>query len=753
MAITVDTPVAAVLGRAGGRGAKKHDKIRDKLGLHTVGDLLRHFPRRYIDTTNPTAVDELHEGQLLTVVGTIASCEMKSWQDKRRQRTAYRVETLLQTDGPSLTMTFFAANRGMAESFRSRFARGRTGIFVGTASRFREHWQLTNPKAVMLGANDADTDTDRAEAAGIGPLFPVYPLTAGVESWDLQRAVTLARDVVDAVPDVIPDAVRERYGLVGAEEALQGVHAPAHLGEVARAHRHFRFEEALVTQLVLARRRRAAQARAAQTRDGGDGRLLAAFDDRMPFTLTAGQTEVGETIAADLGRPHPMNRLLQGEVGSGKTLVALRAMLHVVDSGGQAALLAPTEVLAQQHHRSIVALLGELAQGGMLGGTTVELLTGSMTKTQRTGPMSRLGSGEAGIVVGTHALLEEKVQFADLGLVVVDEQHRFGVEQRAALTDKSGARGTTPHVLVMTATPIPRTVAMTVFGDLEVSTLRELPAGRAAIQSNVVDLVDHPGWVTRVWARVREEVEAGHQVYVVCPRITGDELEQGESDAPETVDEEGQPVLLDVAGRPPLAAVEDVAAELADGPLAGLRLAVLHGRLAPEVKEATMRAFADGEVDVLVATTVIEVGVDVHNATTMVVLDADRFGVSQLHQLRGRVGRGGLPGLCLLVSHAGAASDAGERLAAVASTTDGFELSRVDLEHRREGDVLGRTQSGRRSSLQNLRVLRDEQTIVEAREAADALLDDDPDLTAAPLLAAAVTELETSATADFIERS
>jgi len=566
-----------------------------------------------------------------------------------------------------------------------------------------------------------------------------------VESWDLQRAVAFALTVVEELPERLPEALREAEGLLDVRTALEWVHRPSDYGQVTRAQQRFRFEEALTTQLVLARRRRALQAQGARPRAGGGG-LLAAFDARLPFELTAGQRDVGAEIEADLARPHPMNRLLQGEVGSGKTLVALRAMLRVVDSGGQAALLAPTEVLAQQHHRSLTAMLGDLAGGGMLGGhpeaTSLELLTGSMTKAQRTAPLLRLASGEAGLVVGTHALLEDVVQFADLGLVVVDEQHRFGVEQRAALTDKAG---TPPHVLVMTATPIPRTVAMTVFGDLETSTLSELPAGRAPIQTTVVPLADAPRWIDRVWQRAREEVEKGHQVYVVCPRISGDTSEQGEFDAPAV---EGE-----TRTDRPLAAVEEVVEELTAGPLAGLRVGLLHGRLHPEEKDRTMRAFASGDVDVLVSTTVIEVGVDVANATTMVLLDADRFGVSQLHQLRGRVGRGGLPGLCLLVSHAEVGTPARERLDAVAATTDGFELSRVDLEQRREGDVLGASQSGFRSSLKDLRVLRDEKTIVRAREVAGALLDEDPELDGAPLLATLVAELEESVRAEFATRS
>jgi ATP-dependent DNA helicase RecG len=409
-------------------------------------------------------------------------------------------------------------------------------------------------------------------------------------------------------------------------------------------------------------------------------------------------------------------------------------------------------VLAQQHHRSITAMLGDLAAGGMLGGapeaTGVALLTGSMGTARRREALLRIASGEAGLVIGTHALLEEHVQFADLGLVVVDEQHRFGVEQRAALTDKAG---TPPHVLVMTATPIPRTVAMTVFGDLETSVLSELPAGRAPIQTNVVPVAEHPSWLGRVWQRVREEVEAGHQAYVVCPRITGDVAEQGETDQLD-LDEDGEPVSAGPQ-KQGLTAVEELAPELEQGPLAGLRIAVLHGKQHPDDKDRTMRAFAAGELDVLVSTTVIEVGVDVANATTMVLMDADRFGVSQLHQLRGRVGRGGLPGLCLLVSRAEAGSAARERLDAVAATTDGFELSRVDLEQRREGDVLGRSQSGFRSSLRTLRVLRDEKTIVAAREAAESLLAADPELSGAPGLAAAVAHLEHSRQSDFMEKA
>ncbi|MBZ5737069.1 ATP-dependent DNA helicase RecG [Nocardioides mangrovi] len=743
--IGLDSPVGAVLGDH----KKKSDAIEERLGIRTVGDLLHHFPRRYIRTGELTRVDGLHEGEMLTISGRLGEPELKPYNDRRTGRTAYRVETEVYADGARLQMSFFAKSRGVAEWNQRRLAEGRRGIFLGKVGRFRSTWQLTNPQMVLFG--DGGEDLAELSLDALRAFYPIYPLTKSVDSWDLQKAIAFALTVVDDVPDLLPAEVRERYDLLDARRALELIHAPNDYAEITRAQQRFRFEEALVTQLVLARRRREVHALGARSRTGGGG-LLAAFDERLPFELTAGQREIGAEIEADLAQDHPMNRLLQGEVGSGKTLVALRAMIRVVDSGGQAALLAPTEVLAQQHHRSITAMLGDLASGGMLGGaadaTNVELLTGSMTKAQRTAPMSRIATGEAGIVIGTHALLEEKVIFADLGLVVVDEQHRFGVEQRAALTDKAGAP---PHVLVMTATPIPRTVAMTVFGDLEISTLTELPAGRAPIQTTVVPLAEQPTWFGRVWERVREEVAKGHQAYVVCPRITGDEQEQGETDQLD-LDEDDNPVTRD-APTGGLAAVEEVVEQLASGPLEGLRVERLHGRMAPEDKDRVMRAYAAGEVDVLVSTTVIEVGVDVANATTMVLLDADRFGVSQLHQLRGRVGRGGLPGLCLLVSRAEAATPARERLDAVAATTDGFELSRVDLEQRREGDVLGKSQSGYRSGLQNLRVLRDEKTIVQAREAAGALLDADADLAQAPGLAAEVARLEASVQADFMDKS
>ncbi len=748
--ISFDSPIAMVLGDTSGRqGAGKHKAIVEGLGLRTVGDLLHHFPRRYLKTGELSTVSDLEVGQMLTVVGEIADAQAKTYQDRRTNQPAYRLETTLRTDGAELRMTFFAKRQHMLSFWAKKYAVGQHGIFAGQVGRFGAHWQLTNPKAILFGEEgDEDPDTF-AVLQGAKGLYPLYPLTKGVDSWDLQRMITFARTVIDDPEDLVPASVRARHRLPDARTALDWIHVPETFEQVEDARRHYRFSEALVTQLVLARRRAEVRRLGAQPRVGGDGGLVSQFDERLPFSLTDGQVEVGDTLFEELARPWPMQRLLQGEVGSGKTVVALRAMLRVVDSGGQAALLAPTEVLAHQHHRSITALLGDLAEGGLLGGaaggTTVTLLTGSQSTATRKRALLEIASGEAGIVIGTHALLEDRVSFADLGLVVIDEQHRFGVDQRAALTDKGASP---PHVLVMTATPIPRTVAMTVFGDLELSTLTELPAGRAEIQTSLVPLREQPSWISRVWTRVREEVEGGHQVYILCPRIAGETDEAGSIDLVD-FDDDGNPVAPPAS----LASVEQTFADLSLMELNGLRLAQLHGRLPAEEKDRVMRSFAEGSLDVLVCTTVIEVGVDVANATTMVILDADRFGVSQLHQLRGRVGRGGLPGLCLLVTSAEPGTPGRARLEAVAETTDGFELSRADLRLRREGDVLGASQSGHRSSLTNLRVLRDETTILAAREEADQLLDADPQLGAIPALQSAVAALEQSVASDFMEKS
>ena len=720
------TDLTAPLRRVvGDRTAKA---LSDGLGLETVEDLLRHYPRRYYERGELTDLARLRPGEHVTVQATVRSVTGK------RIRTKLHKLDVVVTDGrTSLTLTFF--NKPW---LADRLPAGTEALFAGKAELFNRKVQLTNPE-VHVGDDDSFA----------GGLLPVYPATAKMASWRIGQCVRLVLDTLGEVPDPLPEEVRARRALLPLRDALLLVHRPTSRAEVGRARARLRYDEAFLLQAVLAQRRAAAAAMPATPRVASASGLLATFDGRLPFVLTDGQQAVSATIAHDLGRSHPMHRLLQGEVGSGKTVVALRAMLAVVDAGGQAALLAPTEVLAQQHHRSICAMLGPLAERGLLGGsetgTRVALLTGSQPTAARRASLLDVASGEAGIVVGTHALIQDAVDFFDLGLVVVDEQHRFGVEQRDALRAKAAKP---PHVLVMTATPIPRTVAMTVFGDLDVSTLTELPKGRSPITTHVVPAGERPHYLDRAWERVREEVAAGHQAYVVCPRIgdaEGAEEDSGDAPAEDAVDETAP-------RRPPLA-VLDVAALLADGPLAGLRLGVLHGRLPSDAKDDMMRRFAAGEVDVLVATTVIEVGVDVPNATAMVVMDADRFGVSQLHQLRGRVGRGAAPGLCLLVTDTPSESPARERLDAVAATLDGFELSRIDLEQRREGDVLGASQSGRRSSLKLLAVIRDEDVIDAARQDASALVEADPGLERHPALAAAVAALVEEERAEYLEKA
>jgi ATP-dependent DNA helicase RecG len=716
--VSWDSPLTAVTGKA-------TTKVVKETGLATVGELLSHYPRHYVDRGRLSDLGELTEGDFLSLVGEIVHSEQKPYQDRRTGRQAYRLEVVVKAEDGALALTYFDRTRNVADWHAKEYAVGRVGMFSGKLKWFNGHWQLTNPDSRMY-VEDGDA-LDRMPA-----LIPIYKAAGKLNSWQIEETVGFALELLDEVPETLPDAVRAAEGLLDSDQAVRWIHRPDDRGQLGAARKRLKYDEAFVTQAVLARRRAALREFPATPRPGRADGVLAAFDARLPFTLTTGQEQVGAEIAGELAAAHPMHRLLQGEVGSGKTLVALRAMLQVVDSGGQAALLAPTEVLAQQHLRSIQAMLGDLGQGGQLGGaehaTRVALLTGSMGTAARRQAMLDAASGEAGIVIGTHALLEEKVQFFDLGLVVVDEQHRFGVEQRAALTGKAGAP---PHVLVMTATPIPRTVAMTVFGDLDTSTLSELPAGRGDVQSTVVPLRAQPTWLDRAWQRVREEVGQGRQAYVVCSRI-------GDEPPPE----EG----------PELFSVEELAPELAAGALHGLRVEMLHGRMTPDDKDRVMQAFAGGDVDVLVSTTVIEVGVDVPNATVMVILDAERFGVSQLHQLRGRIGRGGHAGLCLLVTGAAPDSPSLERLTAVASTRDGFALSRIDLEQRREGNVLGTEQSGRRTELRLLSVLTDEDVIASAREAATAYLEQDPDLTGAPGLRAAVLAIEESERADFLDK-
>ncbi|MFI9075999.1 helicase-related protein [Streptomyces sioyaensis] len=995
----LDEPLKKILG---GTTAKV---LAEHLGLQTVGDLLHHYPRRYAERGELTRLADLPLDEHVTVVAQVADSRVLKFNGGRGQR----LEVTLTDGSGRLRLVFFG--KGIHKPHKDLLP-GRRAMFAGKVSVFQHKLQLAHPEYELLDG-DADSGAEAVDAFA-RQLLPIYPACQQMASWKIAKAVDAVLPSAQDAVDPLPGALREGRALVPLTEALLKIHRPESKADIAAARDRLKWDEAFVLQVALARRRLAETQLPAVARRVTEGGILDAFDAKLPFTLTDGQQKVSREIFDDLAAEHPMHRLLQGEVGSGKaqpldalvltprgfrpmgemavgtevvvpsgeravvdgvfpqgerevwrlvlsdgsavecddehlwivgshetgervlttrelrgdllgpdgrpkwsiaaatpvdldgggdrpldpylvgqrlaegggpadrlpeayrhaplkdrlavvqglmdtggepagaaavyrtapgplagdlawlvrslggsarpvpvrdgacdvfvalpagyppfrarsvvdgaptegepgvrraveaiehlgrkpvqcisvahpshayvtdhftvthnTMVALRAMLGVVDSGGQAAMLAPTEVLAQQHHRSITEMMGELAEGGMLGGaergTKVVLLTGSMGAAARRQALLDLVTGEAGIVVGTHALIEDKVQFHDLGLVVVDEQHRFGVEQRDALRGKGNSQREkqTPHLLVMTATPIPRTVAMTVFGDLETSVLDQLPAGRSPIASHVVPAKDKPHFLARAWERVREEVAAGHQGYVVCPRI-GDEEEapkakKGAAGAKAAAAKESSPE--DAAEKRPPLAVLDIAEQLRAGPLDGLRVAVLHGRMAPDDKDDVMRSFAAGELDVLVATTVIEVGVNVPNATAMVIMDADRFGVSQLHQLRGRVGRGSAPGLCLLVSEMPEASPARARLAAVARTLDGFELSRIDLEQRREGDVLGQAQSGVRSSLRMLAVIDDEDVIAAAREEATALVTADPELTGYPELRIALSAL------------
>ena len=736
----LSTPLGQVVGKPSANPLAKHR------GIHTVGDLLDFVPRRYSEPGKLTDLSSLVEGEDVTVVARVDRATTRPM----RQRKGKLLNATITDGTHELDLTFFSAY-----GHEGRLVPGALGLFSGVVGRFQRTWQLTHPDYELF----APEGEDAAVQEYLGNLIPIYlPAGKQMPSWKVRKVVQIVLASLGEVPDHLPVEVRKRRGLVDLTSMYRLLHQPATDKDVSRARYRRKYDEAFTVQTVLAQRRIAGEDLRTTPRLPRPGGLFEAFDARMPFELTAGQQEVSAEIAKDLASEHPMHRLLQGEVGSGKTVVALRAMLSVIDSGGQAALLAPTEVLASQHFRSISSMLGDLAEGGMLGGseigTRVTLLTGSQPTGIRRRSLLDAASGDAGIVVGTHALIQEHVQFFDLGLVVVDEQHRFGVEQRDVLRSKGKQP---PHVLVMTATPIPRTVAMTVFGDMETSTLTELPKGRSPIATHVVS---NPRWFGRTWERVAEEVRAGGQAYVVCPRIGDDPDSDPDSESAATTrdsSDEDVEVSFDVEELAPpstreLRSVLEMEGELRDNPaLAGLRIAILHGRMTADDKDEAMLAFAAGRIDILVATTVIEVGVDVANATVMVIMDADRFGISQLHQLRGRVGRGAAPGLCLLVTETESEA-VQQRLISVAATNDGFALARLDLEHRREGDVLGSRQSGGKSQLRLLRLLRDEDLILAAREDAFAIVTADPGLEQHPALRNVIASALDEEQAAYLER-
>jgi ATP-dependent DNA helicase RecG len=678
-------------------GDKTAKSFAKNLGLATVADLLQYYPRRYSSRGELTPITNLPVGESVSIVAEVV--------DARERRTKGRVSHILEvriTDGSGfLSLTFFN------QAWRQKnLLPGTRGLFAGKIGEYQGKLQLAHPDYELFLDEVSQFD---AKAWADKPI-PIYPASASVTTWMIQKALGIVLDTLGTIEDEVPEQIAKKHKLMSLNQAFEKIHRPETKTDWSSATKTLSYHEAFLLQANLIARKIANEKSPATIRSGGTNGFLAAFDSALPFKLTKVQQNVGEEISLDLAKSYPMNRLLQGEVGSGKTLVALRAMLAVADTEGQSALLAPTEVLASQHFRSISKSLGE----ELTKKIGLTLLTGQLSTADRKKAMLQVVSGASKIVIGTHALFSEKVEFYDLGLVVIDEQHRFGVEQREKLRLKGKL---SPHVLTMTATPIPRTLAVTVFGDMAVSSLTELPAGRKEIDSHVVRAGDK-NLVSRVWERVAEEVAKGHQVFVVCPKI--DESDKEHSGA----------------------SVETTTTQLRKNPnLASLRIDTLHGRLDSEIKSEVMAKFLNKEIDVLVATTVIEVGVDVPNATVMVILDADNFGISQLHQLRGRVGRGQAKGLCLLLTGAEDGSIALQRIEAVAAESDGFKLSEIDLELRREGDVLGASQSGGRSSLRLLQVIRDAALIQKVRVEVEQLFEADPDLETLPTLRLAIEEM------------
>ncbi|MDE0162069.1 MAG: ATP-dependent DNA helicase RecG [Acidimicrobiaceae bacterium] len=665
-------------------GRKRASSLTE-MEINSVLDLLQHYPRRYIDRTKQARIAELAQGEEVFVEGCVERSSSRRIKQRRRL-----VEVVISDDTGRLKLTFF--NQPWQEqSLRP----GRQVIVHGRPTRYRGSLQMTNPVVDLVG--------DRT-----GRFVPVYPQSekASVSTWEIAKFVdqALNRCQPRGIADPVPAGVLQRFDFMGRHTALNGIHRPAAMGESSEARRRLVFDELLRVQVELVRRKRRLERHTAGLSHATGGELLDRFLARLPFPLTGAQQRVIEEIAGDLALPHPMHRLMQGDVGAGKTVVALCALLTAVQGGFQGALMAPTEVLAEQHFETMVSLLGDLTvpDERRLGGERplkVELLSGSRGAADRRRAVAGLATGDVEIVLGTHALISEGLEYRALGVVVIDEQHRFGVEQRAVLRGR-GPGSVMPDLLVMTATPIPRTAAMTVYGDLDVSVLDELPAGRTPVATS---WARGPLEEARVWAAVRAAVSEGRQAYVVCPVIE-------ESD------------VLDV--RSAIETHERLTA--GGGELAGLRVGLLHGRVTPAEKEATMELFRSGRLEVLVATTVIEVGVDVPNATVMVVVDPGRFGIAQLHQLRGRVGRSRLASSCYLLGEA-VTAEAEARLEAVVASNDGFELAEADLELRGEGTIMGERQRGR-NDLRLASLRRDKEWVAVARDVAIEMLDADPDL-------------------------
>ncbi len=676
-------------------GGKSAASLEKSFGITSAGELLNHYPRKYIDRGRLTSFSKVEVGVPVTIMATIKSIETRRMTQKRGFILVVKVSDGIDT----MELTFFN------QKWREKDLQvGRIGLFAGTVSQYRGVRTLTHPKFALF----ADIGIDISQEADAvteftGEIISVYPSSQDLASWQIQAAIDVVLASADELIDPLPAELVAKHGFMTKIESLHAIHQPRDHSEIVRATQRIKYEEAFVLLALMRQRKSIAKSALARARSGSESMILVEFDGSLPFELTQGQREVGEEIAADLARSIPMTRLLQGDVGSGKTIVSIRAMLAIIESGGQVALLAPTEVLAAQHLESLQRFL----QGVYSRPIRVDLLTGGMSVPRRRQILIDTQSGDLDILIGTHALLEENVQFFDLGLIVIDEQHRFGVEQRATMLTK-GRNELRPHLLVMTATPIPRTVALMIFGDLDVSTLTESPSLRAEVQTHLVSTSGMPRSEMRVWERMAEEVAAGNRVFVVCPIISPSEVETKKDKSSQSE---------------PLASVEETYDSLIMQ-FPKIAFEKLHGGLDSQSKREIMRRFEGLEephVDVLIATTVIEVGVDIPAATMIIVLNAERFGMSQLHQLRGRIGRGSLPGLCILVHGFTLSSASLDRLSAPHDSRDGFALSQKDLEIRGEGDVLGQDQSGALSSLRLLKVINDLEFIETVRVEVDEL--------------------------------
>ena len=687
-------------------GEKKLEALRE-VGVHTVLDLLTTYPRRWVDRTNECRVSDLEPGREALVLVAVRSVSKRMGRNRRPI-----VEAVVGDGSGRFHVVFFN------QPWRERqFRDGLQIALFGKPEVYRGSLQMSNPIVDLIG--------DRT-----GKIVPIYPQSEKValSTWEIAGWVedALRRCEQRGIADPLPDEVVDRLDLMSRHQALTSIHMPETYAEKEVARRRLAFDELLRVQTLLVMRKRALEREQRGIRHDVSGELVGRLRAALPYSLTGAQERAIAEIDRDLAGPHPMHRLLQGDVGAGKTLVAVSAMLTGVQGGHQAALMAPTEVLAEQHATGVRRLLEGVSvpdPGNLFGDRPlrVELLTNRVAGAERREVLAGLAAGSVDIVIGTHALIQDGVDFHSLGVVVVDEQHRFGVEQRAALRAK-GDDGAVPDVLVMTATPIPRTAAMTVYGDLDVSVLDELPPGRTPIRTRWANgpLIEQAAWAT-----IREQVAEGRQAYVVCP-------------------------LIDESEKLEVASANETFERLVHDELKGLRLGLLHGRMPAPEKEAVMEAFRRGELDVLVATTVIEVGVDVPNATVMVILDADRFGIAQLHQLRGRVGRGRHHSTCWLVTQE--VEDENARVQALVDSTDGFVLAEVDLELRGEGTLMNTAQKGR-SDLKLASLRRDRELVELARGVAFELVDADPLLDGHSLLRDELALLFTGDSEEFLFKS